>query len=98
MIVDDDPTDLRLLQKMIEDEGNYIGSSGDSGPAALQLLKDFTPDVLILDLFMPVMNGFELMEKLKEEPRLSRIPIIILTGADLEVDQQKFLADTETRS
>jgi len=93
MIVDDDPADLRLLQKMIEDEGKYMAVLADSGPSALQLLKDFTPDILILDLFMPGMNGLELMEKLKEEPRLSKIPIIILTGADLEVDQQKSLTE-----
>lgn len=93
MIVDDDPADLRLLQKMIEDEGNYMAVLADSGSSALQLLKDFTPDILILDLFMPGMNGFELMDKLKEEPRLSKIPVILLTGADLEADQQKFLSE-----
>ncbi len=93
LIVDDDPSDLRLLKKMIEDEGKYMAVLADSGAAALQLLNDFTPDIIILDLFMPGINGFELLEKLKKEPRLSGIPTIVLTGADLEVDQQKFISD-----
>ncbi len=93
LIIDDDPADLRLLQKMIENEGKYMAVVADGGAAALKLLNDFTPDTIILDLFMPDINGFELMEKFKADPRLSRIPVIILTGADLDVGQRKLLSE-----
>ncbi len=93
MIIDDDPADLRLLQKMIEDEGNYMAVVAEGGSAALKLLKEFTPDIIILDLFMPDINGFELMEKFNSDPRLSRIPVIVLTGADLDSGHLKLLAE-----
>lgn len=93
MIIDDDPADLRLLQKMIEDEGNYMAVVAEGGTAALRLLKDFTPDIIILDLFMPDINGFDLMERFHSDPRLSRIPVIVLTGADLDSGQLKLLSE-----
>lgn len=93
LIIDDDQADLRLAQKIVEEGGNFHASLAPSGEAGIEALKHLTPDIILLDLFMPDLNGFALLDKLKAEPRLSRIPVIILTGADLNSDQQKLLDD-----
>lgn len=93
LIVDDDPVDLRLTQKMIENGGNYQVEVASNGRDALESLTNAVPDLIILDLFMPGLNGFDLLEIFKADPKLSQIPVIILTGADLNAEQQKQLIE-----
>ncbi|MHC1741221.1 MAG: GAF domain-containing protein [Anaerolineaceae bacterium] len=93
LVVDDDPSDLRLTKKMIENGGNYQVSVAESGRDALEALTNSIPDIIILDLFMPGLNGFDLLEIFRADPNLNQIPVIILTGADLNVEQQKQLSD-----
>jgi signal transduction histidine kinase/CheY-like chemotaxis protein len=93
LIVDDDAGDLRLTQKMIENGGNYHVIPVQSGKDALDELNSTTPDAIILDLFMPGLNGFDLLEIFRTDPRLNQIPVIILTGADLNPEQQNQLAE-----
>ena len=94
LIIDDDPDDLRLVQKMFEGESNFHPTLAQGGEKALEILQTLTPDVIILDLFMPNINGFDLLEKFKAEPRLSRIPVVVLTGADLTPEQQDQLSES----
>lgn len=91
LIIDDDPDDLRLAQKMVEDGGVFHANLAQGGDAGIEALKRLTPDIILLDLFMPGLNGFAVLELLRAEPRLSRIPVIILTGADLNAEQQSLL-------
>ena len=56
-----------------------------SGKEALLLLKGMTPDLILLDINMPEMNGYQVMEKLKENPDTSEIPVVFLTA---ELDQE----------
>jgi CheY-like chemotaxis protein len=93
LIVDDDPQYLHLLQKMIEDAGQFLPVLADGGISALKLLNDFTPDVIIMDLLLDDINGFELLDKFKSEPRLAHVPVIIVTGSDLSDDQLQLLGD-----
>ena len=93
LIIDDDPQYLHMLQKIIEEEGNYLPVLAVSGLTALKLLEDFTPDVILMDLILEDINGFELINKLKSEPRLSHIPLILLTGSELDAAQLDALAD-----
>ncbi len=87
LIIDDDSQYLHFLQKMIEDEGQFLPVLADSGISALKLLDEFTPDVIIMDLFLEDINGFELLNKFKEEPRLKQVPVIIVSGSELNEDQ-----------
>ncbi len=91
MVVDDDPADLRLLQKMLEESGKFTVVVANGGKPALTILQDYTPDAIILDLFMPDINGFELLQYFKENDRLHSVPVIILTGADLDARQKEYL-------
>jgi signal transduction histidine kinase/CheY-like chemotaxis protein len=93
LIVDDDPADLRLTQKMLEDAGHFTVTSAASGRDALESLTNSVPDMIILDLFMPGLNGFDLLEIFRSDPKLSQVPVLILTGADLDTEQQKQLSE-----
>ena len=93
MVIDDDADDLRLIQKMLESDSSIHLTTAPGGVEALSALETLTPDVILMDLFMPRVNGFELLEKFHAEARLSRIPVIILTGADLDLEQQKQIND-----
>lgn len=93
LIIDDDPQYLHLLQKMIEDEGNYLPVLAEGGLAALKLLEDFTPDVILMDLVLEDVNGFELLDKFRSEPRIHHVPVILLTSSELDSDQLSELGD-----
>jgi len=93
LIVDDDPADLRLTQKMIENGGNYHVTTAESGRDALEALTNEEPDLIILDLFMPGLNGFDLLEIFRSDPKMNQVPVIILTGADLNPEQQNQLSE-----
>lgn len=93
LVVDDDNDDLRLIQKMLESDQGLHLTTATGGVEALETLLTLTPDVVILDLFMPRMNGFDLLEKFHADARLARIPVIILTGADLDSEQLKQVSE-----
>ena len=93
LIIDDDTQYLHFLQKMIEDEGQFLPVLADGGISALKLLAEFTPDVIIMDLFLEDINGFELLAKFKEEPRLKQVPVIIVSGSELNDIHRQLLGD-----
>ncbi len=80
LIVEDDPAMINLLESMLEEEG-YEFKSG-LGENALQMAHDYQPDVVLLDIMMPNMNGQEWSERAKADPQLKDIPIIALSAAD----------------
>lgn len=79
LVVDDDPRNVRLLEAMLLAEG-YEAWSASSGEDALKLVAEKLPDLILLDVMMPGMNGFEVTEKLKSEPATNAIPVIIITA------------------
>lgn len=92
LLIDDSEDDQRMIQKMIEQNGQFHVTPAASGEAGLEILKHMTPDIILLDLFMDGMNGLEFLEYLRIDKRLERIPVILLTGADLTKEQQNELA------
>ncbi len=93
LIIDDDIDDLRLIQKVLQDSGSFEVSTAQGGEEGLASLQTNRPDAIILDLFMPGINGFALLEKMRTNPDLAQIPVLILTGADLTKEQQQMLSD-----
>ena len=63
----------------------------DSGPAGWDMIINHPPQAVILDLFMPEMNGFEIMEAMQASPDLREIPVIVISGGDLSASQQEKL-------
>jgi len=80
LLVDDDPTNLRLLQEILKK--GYKVFPSPSGERALRFLQKRTPDLILLDVEMPGMSGYELIARLKEVPRWRDIPVIFLTGQE----------------
>ncbi len=83
LIVDDVTTNLKCAAEVLKD--TYDVTTAKSGKAALQILREMQPDLIMLDVNMPEMNGFEVMERIKEDPVTRDIPVIFLTAeADKE--------------
>ncbi len=81
LIVEDGRTLNRTLQFLLRSRG-YVIESAYNGKEALKIIKKVRPDVIILDLMMPEMDGFEFCEKLKNNNRLKGTPIIVLSALD----------------
>ncbi len=81
LIVDDTPINLRLLQISLEREG-YAVISATNGIDARKLVSKHMPALILMDIIMPRENGFEVVEKLQQNPKTNAIPVIFLTGND----------------
>jgi len=81
LIIDDNLGSRRLLEGLLAKE-DYQLTLAESGFEALEILKSMQPDLILLDVMMPGMNGFEVCATIRAEPRLSEIPIIMITALD----------------
>lgn len=81
LVVDDDKSNLALAQKILLPQ--YRIAASNSGAAALKYLEHNHPDLILLDINMPDMDGFEVMEKLREKEETASIPVIFLTADNL---------------
>ncbi len=90
LIVDDSITNLNFLRVILEDEGYGIWEASD-GKEALKLMGTQKPDLILLDIMMPVMNGFEVCKRVKREERLKEIPIIIISAVTESSDKVEAL-------
>ncbi len=79
LVVDDDPTIL-MIAEMILQKGRYRVVTAKSGLEGLATLARGGVDLLLLDIDMPFMDGFQTLEKLRRDPELAALPVIFLTG------------------
>jgi CheY-like chemotaxis protein len=82
LVVDDEAGTRELLKEMLESDG-YIPVLAASGKEALEALSQISVSAILLDLIMPEMDGFELLLRMKEDPGLRNIPVLVLTAKDL---------------
>lgn len=88
MVVDDDPDTLAILGRYVQREG-LVAVEAFSGAECLRLAKEHPPDVIVLDLMMPEMDGFAVCRALKADPATAEIPVIMLTAReDIEARAQ----------
>jgi CheY-like chemotaxis protein len=87
LVVDDDPQVVNLVCQLLEGEPYEIISAAD-GQEALQAIAHRRPDVILLDLLMPRMDGFALIEQLQQDPQSQPIPVIVITAKTLTSDEQ----------
>ena len=83
LIAEDDPLNLDILRRRVERFGYRVTTTGDGGSAWLELQKG-TYDLVLLDMMMPIMDGFELLRHLRNDPRLSLVPVLMISGGDQE--------------
>jgi CheY-like chemotaxis protein len=80
LVVDDDPQLRELLQDVLADEG-YVVQSANHGAAALDVLGTWHPDVILLDLMMPVMDGMSFRAEQRRRELALEVPIVVLSAA-----------------
>ncbi len=86
LIVDDLPTEVQLMRSAIADLGHAIVVATD-GEQALEMARRETPDLMLLDVVLPRMDGFQVCRKLKKDPQTSKIPVILISSKTQESDK-----------
>jgi len=81
LIVDDEYAGRETLQSVLEGEG-YQLEMAENGVQAIEKAKKLLPDVILLDVMMPGMTGFEVCQRIRNDPEIAEIPIIVLTALD----------------
>jgi threonine synthase len=90
-IVDDTPEARRLIRRILQSQGNYTISEASNGREGLELIQRELPDLVILDLMMPEMDGFAVMDALRARPETANIPVIVSTAKELTSQEKNLL-------
>jgi CheY-like chemotaxis protein len=90
LVVDDDQTTREMMRRLLVGE-RWTAETATNGREALEQLNARTPDLILLDLLMPEMDGFEFLAKLRETPGKASIPVIIVTAADISDSERRRL-------
>lgn len=88
LVVDDNLDAAELLEECLVELG-YTARRANNGAEALKVVEDFTPDIALLDIGLPVMSGFELAAKLRERPSLDAMRMVAITGYGMPDDLVK---------
>ena len=91
LLVDDDADTLEVLRDLIADEGAVVRTAM-SASEALEVLRTWTPDVLLIDIEMPVMNGYQLLSAIRSRPDLHNVPAVAVTGLGDPSDKDRAFA------
>ncbi len=91
LIIDDEPQIVRALELLMQREGFEVRSASD-GIEALSSIEDAAPDLILLDLMMPRMDGFELCQKIRSNPAWKNMIIVILTAKGRDIEREKGMA------
>ncbi|MCA9973135.1 MAG: response regulator [Anaerolineales bacterium] len=90
LIVEDDEASRALLARTLAKRGWRV-TEAENGRVALDRIVESTPDIILLDLMMPEMDGFQFIEELRRQPDWDRIPVIVTTAKELTVEEQQLL-------
>jgi CheY-like chemotaxis protein len=90
LIIDDDPLAVETLAGILEPEGFNV-KKAYGGQQGLAIALEERPDLMVVDLLMPDMSGFEVVQRLKEQPQTKEIPVFIVTVKDLTSDDKQRL-------
>jgi twitching motility two-component system response regulator PilG len=88
MVVDDSPTVRKILSMTLERAGYGVLSAAD-GEAALEALQNSVPDLILLDISMPKLDGYEVCKRVKADARTAHVPVVMLSGKDAFFDKVK---------
>jgi CheY-like chemotaxis protein len=87
LIIEDDPLMSRMYQQIFSFDKHEV-EVADDGEQGILRAKEFKPTVIMLDVMMPKLNGFEVLDRLKLDPELKAIPVIMLTNLSSDQDAQ----------
>lgn len=93
LLVEDDVILVEMYQAKFELEGHEV-EVATNGEECLEVLQEYTPELILLDILMPRLNGFHVLKEIKKQPHLRQIPVILLTNlGEAEVDMNRELAN-----
>ncbi len=90
LVIDDDETTRQILRRTLIDEGWQVVEA-ENGRIALDRLREQDVHLILLDLMMPEMDGFEFLTELRNHSNLNHVPVVVVTGADLTEDDRRYL-------
>lgn len=90
-IVDDSPEARRLIRRILQSQGNFTLYEAEDGTQAIQLIAKEKPDLVILDLMMPEVDGFAVLDSLKSNTDTANIPVIVVTAKELTAQEKEKL-------
>jgi CheY-like chemotaxis protein len=97
LVIDDDIQDLRLIEKIFTERSQFKVSLAEGGQKGWEMLEERQPHAIILDLFMPDVDGFTILERLRTTPKFRDIPVIVVSGVDLNQEQRNQLENLGKR-
>jgi threonine synthase len=90
-IVDDNPDVRRLVRRILQSQGNYTLFEATNGIEAVHVIQDQLPDLVILDLMMPELDGFSVLDAMQAKPETADIPVIVVTAKELTQEEKNRL-------
>jgi threonine synthase len=90
-VVDDSPEARRLIRRILQSQGDFEIFEAVDGREAIELVNREHPDIIILDLMMPEVDGFAVLETLRSQPETANIPVIVATAKELTVHEKSRL-------
>jgi threonine synthase len=91
LVVDDTPEARRLIRRILQSQGDFDILEATNGREAIELANRERPDLIILDLMMPEVDGFAALDELRSKPETANIPVIVATAKELTVDEKSRL-------
>lgn len=95
LIIDDQPDSTRLIKQVLDDHKRYRIFAAHSGYEGMSMVARVMPDLVILDLRMPEMDGFAVLDELRANPETARIPVMVVTAESLNPDEHDQLGDLQ---
>jgi CheY-like chemotaxis protein len=89
-VVDDDPLFRRSITELLAAEGFSV-EQAENGKQALVHIQERVPDLMLLDLAMPEMDGFEVLQRLRTDPKAVNLPVLVITGKTLTGDERHYI-------
>ncbi len=88
LVVDDEPDVLLLCRLNLQQRGHELLEAAD-GSTALEIARELHPDVIVLDLMLPGISGYDVLEALQRDPETTNIPVLVLTAKSLRADRER---------
>jgi two-component system, OmpR family, phosphate regulon response regulator PhoB len=88
LVVDDEPDVLLLCRLNLQQRGHELLEAAD-GSAALEIARELHPDVIVLDLMLPGISGYDVLEALQRDAETTNIPVLVLTAKSLRADRER---------
>jgi len=86
LVVDDSPTERHFISKLLEQTGHKV-STADSGEEGVEAAKDIHPDLILMDIVMPGMNGFQATRQITQAPETAEIPVVMVSTKSQQTDK-----------